>query len=157
MKLTTIIGAVVAAIGIAACGPTVRPTVPPSTVTPTVAATAVPTTTATGVPSGTPTPTTTPTPTPSPTSCDAISGGQCPEWGFTTTCAVPGSAQGGSVTITFTNGTPDTIVIDGNTLNVTTNPFTFGPLTVGSHSMILEGFNAGFTVAGCPAPPSVSS
>lgn len=155
MKLTTIIGSFIAAMGIAACGSTVGPTVPPSTVTPTVAATVAPTTTPTDMPSGTPTPTS--APTPSPTPCDAISGGQCPEWGFTTTCAVPGTAQGGSVTITFTHGTPDTIVIDGNTLNVTSNPFTFGPLTVGSHSMILEGFNAGVTVAACPATPSVSN
>jgi hypothetical protein len=155
MKRTTIIGTVVVAFGIAACGSTVAPTVPPSTATPTVGATVAPTPTPTGVPSDTPTPTS--TPTPSPTPCDAISGGQCPEWGFTTTCAVPGSAQGGSVTITFTNGTPDTIVIDGNTVNVASNPFTFGPLTAGNHTVILEGFNAGFTVAACPATPSVSS
>jgi hypothetical protein len=54
MKLTTIIGTAIAAVGLAACG---------STVTPTVA----PTLTATVEPTLAPTPTATPTPTPSPT------------------------------------------------------------------------------------------
>jgi hypothetical protein len=72
-----------------------------------------------------------------------------PSWGFTTTCANPGTAQGGSLIITFSNGTPDTVVIDGNTVAVTSNPFTSGPYTVGSHSVTLEGFAAPFTIAAC--------
>jgi hypothetical protein len=72
-----------------------------------------------------------------------------PSWGFTTTCAVPGTAQGGSLVITFSNGTPDTVVIDGNTLAVSSNPFTSGPYTAGQHSVTLEGFNAPFTIAAC--------
>lgn len=72
-----------------------------------------------------------------------------PTWGFTTTCAVPGTAQGGSLIITFSNGTPATVVIDGNTVAVTSNPFTSGPYTVGQHSVILEGFDAPFNIPAC--------
>jgi hypothetical protein len=72
-----------------------------------------------------------------------------PTWGFTTTCAVPGTAQGGSLIITFSNGTPATVVIDGNTVAVTSNPFTSGPYMVGQHSVILEGFNAPFNIPAC--------
>ena len=72
-----------------------------------------------------------------------------PTWGFTTTCAAPGTAQGGSLVITFSNGTPATVVIDGDTVAVTSNPFTSGPYTVGQHSVILEGFNAPFNIPSC--------
>ncbi|HUZ69881.1 MAG TPA: hypothetical protein VMU65_09235 [Candidatus Saccharimonadales bacterium] len=72
-----------------------------------------------------------------------------PSWGFTTTCAAPGTAQGGSLIITFSNGTPATVVIDGNTVAVTSNPFTSGPYNVGQHSVILEGFNAPFNIPEC--------
>lgn len=119
MKLTTIIGTVIAAIGLAACGstaaaPTVRPTP-----TPTVAPTATPT------PVATPTPTPMPTPTPT-----AKPGGIF----VTTTCAVPGTAQGASVT--FHN-----VVIrdwllfgysDGPQYQFNSNPYTFGPVDVGT-------------------------
>jgi hypothetical protein len=72
-----------------------------------------------------------------------------PSWGFTTTCANPGTAQGGSLIITFSNGTPDTVVIDGNTVAVSSTPFTSGPYTVGNHSVTLEGFDAPFTIRAC--------
>lgn len=243
MKLTTIIGAAIVAVGLAACGSRAAPTVSPTlalTVAPTVPAAIGPTAT----PTQTPTPTATATPTPAPTAtpatptlvltetCDStataayagtvsFSGGiegyvfsvygpgpapfnynsqvttdangdgtltpvatpppslgstvgtyeyayapdgvssailgsfaivACPpppEYGVTTTCAVPGSAQGGSVVITFTGGTPDTVVIDGNTVDVTSNPFTYGPLTVGDHSITIEGFDWPLTVSAC--------
>jgi hypothetical protein len=239
MKLTTIIGTVIAAVGLAACGSTA---VTPPTARPTLALTVAPTVPATTAPTATPTPTPTPTATPTHTSapptlaltetCDStatagyagtvsFSGGiegdvfsvygpgpapfnynsqvttdandggtltpggtpppslgstvgtyeyayapdgvsstilgsfaivACPpppSYGFTTTCAVPGSAQGGSVVITFTGGTPDTVVIDGNTVDVTSNPFTYGPLTVGNHRITIEGFDWPLTVAAC--------
>ncbi len=57
MKLPTIIGTAIAAIGLAACGSTATPTVRPSTPTPTVA----PTPSATTAPTPTATPTATPT------------------------------------------------------------------------------------------------
>jgi hypothetical protein len=162
MKLTTIIGSAIAAAGLAACGSTATPTVPPTlvqTVAPSVGATTAPT----GTPTATPSPSESPPPSASaspslsssPTPCDAISGAICPAWGFTTTCAVPGSAQGGSVVITFTGGTPDTIVIDGNTLDVSSNPFTYGPLTVGRHMITLEGFDASLNVAACAVPTTI--
>jgi hypothetical protein len=72
-----------------------------------------------------------------------------PSWGYTTTCAVAGTAQGGSLIITFSNGTPGTVVIDGNTLSVTSNPFTSGPYSVGEHSVTLEGFTGSFKIAEC--------
>jgi len=34
---------------------------------------------------------------------------------------------------------PDTITVDGNTLDVTGNPFTSGPYSIGSHSFTIEG------------------
>ncbi len=64
-----------------------------------------------------------------------------PNLGYTNTCAVAGSAQGGSLTITF-SGTwqsisgdyPDSISVDGGeAVAVTSNPFTSGPYTVGDH------------------------
>jgi len=67
-------------------------------------------------------------------------------------CAVPGTAQGGSLTVTWTAGAgqtapvvPDTITVDGNVIDVTGNPFTSGPYTVGDHS---------FTYAGAPEGPN---
>jgi hypothetical protein len=43
-------------------------------------------------------------------------------------------------------------VIDGNTLNVTNNPFTFGPLTVRNHSVTLEGVTAPIMISACAVP-----
>lgn len=60
MKLTTIIGTTIAAVGLAACGATVTPTSRPATPSPTVAPT--PTPTATPAPTAMPTPTATPPP-----------------------------------------------------------------------------------------------
>jgi hypothetical protein len=58
--------------------------------------------------------------------------------------------------VTFTAGygqtapvLPDTITVDGNTLDVTSNPFTSGPYSVGSHSVTIQGFTGPFTVAAC--------
>ena len=76
-----------------------------------------------------------------------------PTYRVTQTCAVPGSAQGGSVMITFAGGTPDTVVIDGNTVDVTSNPFTYGPLTVGDHKITVEGFVWPLTMAACVPTP----
>jgi hypothetical protein len=45
---------------------------------------------------------------------------------------------------------PDTIAVDGNTLDVTSNPFTSGPYSIGLHSVTIEGFTGPFTVAACP-------
>jgi hypothetical protein len=56
------------------------------------------------------------------------------------------------VIFTFANGTPDTITIDGNSLDVDSNPFTFGPLTVGEHTFIVEDFDGSFTIGACPPP-----
>src|ERR1700722_18933054 len=64
-----------------------------------------------------------------------------PNVGYTNTCAVTGTAQGGSLTITFsgawesTSSThPDSISVDGGpAVDVTSNPFTSGPYTVGNH------------------------
>jgi hypothetical protein len=66
MKLTTIIGTAIAAVGLAACSSTVVTTAPLATPTPTVAPTVAPTPTATPAPTPTATPTATPTPTPQP-------------------------------------------------------------------------------------------
>jgi hypothetical protein len=52
---------------------------------------------------------------------------------------------------------PDTITVDGNTIDVSSNPFTSGPYTVGDHSFIYagspEGPNGGpslpFTISAC--------
>lgn len=82
----------------------------------------------------------------------------CPptSYSVTTTCAVPGSAQGGSVVITFADVRPDTVVIDGNTVDVTSNPFTYGPLTVGDHRMTIEGFDWPLTIAACVPTPQLT-
>jgi hypothetical protein len=61
--------------------------------------------------------------------------------GYTNTCADTGTPQGGSLTITFSgtwesiSGTyPDSITVDGGSaVDVTSNPFTSGPYTVGDH------------------------
>jgi hypothetical protein len=235
MKLTTVFGSAIAAIGLAACGSTVAPTVSP-TLAPTLPATTSPTGTATPTPAATSTPAATPAPqtlvlteTCDSTSRGAYPGtvsfaggiegwvfsvygpgpapfnynskvtsdangdgtitpvaavwstvgayeysyapdgvsstilgsfaiGACPpspSWSYATTCAVPGSAQGGSVVITFTGGTPVTVVIDGNTVDVTSNPLTYGPLTVGDHVITVEGNSWQITVAACvPTPQS---
>lgn len=64
-----------------------------------------------------------------------------PELGYTTTCGVSGTAQGGSLTITFSGSWestsrayPDSVTVDGGPAeDVTSNPFTSGPYTVGDH------------------------
>lgn len=161
MKLTTIIGTAIAAIGLAACGSTVAPTT--RLATPTVASTptATPALTATAIP----TPVSSETPSPSASASPSPTEGPCgyapcgTGWGYVTTCAVSGTAQGGSLIVTFTAGVgqtapvlPDTIVVDGNTLDVTSNPFTSGPYSVGVHSVTIEGFTGPFTVAACAVP-----
>jgi hypothetical protein len=117
MKLPTIIGAAIALVGLAACGstgaaPTARPTP-----TPTVAPTATPTVAPTA------TPTATPTPTPKPRGTYV-----------TTTCAVPGTAQGAAVT--FHNVVIGDWLLfgysDGPQYKFTSNPYTFGPVDVGT-------------------------
>jgi hypothetical protein len=72
---------------------------------------------------------------------------------------VAGTAQGGSLIITFTAGDgqtapvlPDTVVIDGNTVDVTSNAFTFGPLAVGDHTVVINDFTVPFTISACPPP-----
>lgn len=80
-----------------------------------------------------------------------------------TTCAVAGTAQGGSLIVTFTgvwpgtSGTyPDYITVDGNVVDVTGNPFTSGPYTVGDHDFTTPGHDSvnengdPFTIAACP-------
>ena len=66
--------------------------------------------------------------------------------GWNTTCAAPGTAQGGSLIITWTAGygqdapvVPGTVTVDGNALDVTGNPFTSGPYSVGNHSFTYPG------------------
>lgn len=257
MKLKTVIGTAIAAVGLVACGSTVSPTLAP-TVSPTVPAT----TASTATPTPTAPPTAVPTPTPIPcagtldtaarvaevcnpvltvAACDAFNVGgnggsvswtgtfandeliialdgsdidagdikptgtsgtyggasfppevlaagdygylflnpdeediahgnftivACPlppELGWTTTCAVAGTAQGGSLIITFTgvwpgaSGTyPDYITVDGNAVDVTGNPFTSGPYTVGDHDFTTPGHDSvnengdPFTIAACP-------
>jgi hypothetical protein len=138
MKLTTIFGTVVAAIGLAACGSTAAPTIPP-----TLASTPTPT--------PIPTPSSSESPSPSASASPSPTEGPCGDapcasgFGYTTTCAVPGTAQGGSLTITFTAGAgqtepvpPASVTIDGNAIPVTSNPFTFGPLSAGVHTFNLS-------------------
>jgi hypothetical protein len=124
MKLTTIIGTAIAAVGLAASGATVA-----ATGAPTLAPTVAPSPSASASPSASPSP-----------------GGS---WGFITTCGFPGTAQGGSLIITFTNGTPDSVTIDGNVVDVTSNPFTSEPYSIGEHSLIIEGFDASFNILAC--------
>ncbi len=173
MKLTTIIGAAIAVVGLSACGSSsVPPTARPATPTPTEA------TTPTATPA--PTPTATPIPTPSPSESPSSSASASPSptegpcgygpcqtgagWG--PTCAVPGTARGGSLIITWTAGygqdapvVPDTITVDGNTLAVTGNPFASGPYSVGDHSFTYPGGEGPsgdssfpFTISACAAP-----
>jgi hypothetical protein len=83
---------------------------------------------------------------------------------------VPGTAQGGSLTITWTAGygqsapvVPATVTGDGNTLDVSGNPFISGPYTVGGHSFTYpggEGPSADgsfpFTISACTAPSNIT-
>jgi hypothetical protein len=161
MKLTTIFGSAIAAVGLAACGSTVAPTISP-TLALTVAPTVAPTPTAT--PTATPIPTPSPSESPSPSASASPSPTEGPcgyapcgtGWGYDTTCAVPGTAQGGSLIVTFTAGNgqtapvlPDTIAVDGNTLDVTSNPFISGAYSAGLHSVTIEGFTGPFTIKAC--------
>jgi hypothetical protein len=143
MKLTTIFGSAIAAVGLAACGSTVAPTI-----SPTLALTVAPTPTATPIPTPSPSesPSSSASASPSPTEGPCGYGPCQTGAGWDTTCAVLGTAQGGSLVITWTAGygqdapvVPDTITVDGNTLDVTGNPFTSGPYSVGRHSFTYPG------------------
>jgi hypothetical protein len=161
MKLNTVIGTAIAALGLAACGATATPTVSP-TLAPTVSATVQATTATTATPTPTPTsiPTTAPptdTPSPSPTlgGCGYQPCGT--GWNSSTAC-------GGSLTITWVAGepgqpvvVPETMVVDGNTVNVTRNPFTFEPLTVGSHTFAIgDSGPQPFTISACVPTPQLT-
>jgi hypothetical protein len=139
MKLTTIIGTAIAAVGLTACGSSVAPTSSPTlalSVAPTVAPTPIPTLS----PSESPLPSASASPIPTEGPCGYQPCGT--GVGSTITCAVPGTAQGGSLIITWTAGVgqaapvvPDTITVDGGTpIDVTSNPFTSGPYSIGNHS-----------------------
>ena len=120
MKLTTIIGAAIVAVGLAACGSTAAA---PPTARPTPTPAATPTETAT--PTATPAPTPHHTPTPTPKLAGIF---------VTTTCAVPGTAQGASVT--FHNVVIGDWLLfgyaDGPQYQFNRNPYTFGPIEVGT-------------------------
>ena len=89
-----------------------------------------------------------------------------PNLGYTNTCAVTGTPQGGGLTITFSgtwvsiSGTyPDSITVDGGSaVDVTSNPFTSGPYTVGDHVFTTDpqgiepvNYNGWpFTIGACP-------
>src|ERR1700726_2239287 len=99
MKLTTIFGSAIAAVGLAACGSTVAPTISP-TLPLTFAPTVAPTPTATPSPSESPSSSASASPSPTEGPCGY---GPCQTGaGWDTTCAVPGTAQGGSLIITWT-------------------------------------------------------
>ncbi len=147
MKVTIVIGAVLAALGLAACGSTVAPTVSP-TLAPTVAATVAPT------PSATPisTPTATPISTPAPimpivtvTACDPVgtAGGAAIAW-----------SGAGNVYYQLTVYPPTGKAI---IVYVNVNPSgTYGPLTqVGTWHYTFQADNqvsvsGTFTIAACP-------
>lgn len=174
MKFATIAGTAIAAVGLAACGstavtpPTARPTLS-LVVAPTVAPSPTDMPTPSPTPTGcdgdcsTPTPSPTSTPTPSPTEGPCGYGPCQTGVGWGTTCAVPGTTEGGRLIVTWTAGAgqdapvvPDTITLDGNVVDVTSNPFTSGPYTVGDHSFTYsgapEGPNSGllpFTISAC--------
>jgi hypothetical protein len=115
MKLTTIIGTAIAAVGLAACASTtVTPTrTPAPTATPTLAPT----------PAATPTAAPSPIPTPKPTLGVYV----------TTTCGVAGTAQGGSVT--FHGVKPGEWMGWGSDPEIMKFPtVTYGPVTVGRWS-----------------------
>jgi hypothetical protein len=152
MKITTIVGTLVAALGLAACGSTAAPSV-----SPTLALTVAPTPTATPIPTPSPPESPSPSASPSPIPTEGPCGyAPCGSgYGFTTHCAVAGTAQGGSLTVTFTAGAgqtepvlPATVTIDGNAIPVTSNPFTYGPLTAGVHTFNLS-INGLVTVPEC--------
>jgi hypothetical protein len=181
VKFATIAGTAIAAVALAACGstavtpPTARPTLALS-VAPTVAPSPTDTPTPSPTPTGcdgdcstpTPTPAPTPTATPTPSPTEGPCGFQpCGTGvGWVTTCAAPGTAQGGSLIVTWTAGAgqdapvvPGTITVDGNVVDVTSNPSTSGPYTVGDHSFTYsgapEGPNGGvlpFTISRCAGP-----
>jgi hypothetical protein len=173
VKRTTIIGTAIAVVGLAACGSSsVTPTARPATPTPTEATTptATPTSTSTTTPIPTPShsesPSSSASASPSPTEGPCGYGPCQTGAGWGTTCAVSGTAQGGILIVTWNAGygqdapvVPDTITVDGNTLDVTRNPFTSGPYSVGGHSFTYpegEGPSAlgsfPFTVSACVAP-----
>src|ERR1035441_5442152 len=150
MKLTTVIGTAIAALSLAACGSTAPPTARPATptVAPTPTATPAPTPTATPSPpespspsaSVSPSPSASPSPTEGPCGFQPCSTGA----GSVTTCAGTGTAQGGSLIITWTAGygqtepvVPDYITVDGNLVDASSNPFTSGPYSAGDHSFTI--------------------
>jgi hypothetical protein len=128
MKLTTIIGTAIAALGLAACGSTVAPTARPSTPTPTVAPTVAPTPTATPAPTptATPIPTANPTPTPMPgvtvtTTCsNVLDLGQFAATGYPPN-AISGTPTWHGVKV----GDALTIGSDPMPIPITSNPFTW--------------------------------
>lgn len=157
MKLTTIFASAIAAVGLAACGSAAAPTA-----TPTPSLTVAATPTAAPIP--------TPSPSASPTDGPCGNGPCQTGAGWNTTCAVPGTAQSGSLLITWTAGSgqdapivPDTVTVDGNTLNVTGNPFTSGPYSVGDHSFTYPGGvgpsadgSFPFTIGACTVPSNIT-
>jgi hypothetical protein len=163
MKLITILGTLVAVVGLAACGSTVAPTVSPS-----LAVTVAPTPTATPSPSESPSSSASASPSPTEGPCGD---GPCQTGvGWDTICAVPGTAQGGSLIITWTAGygqdapvVPDTVTVDGNILNVTGNPFTSGPYAAGDHSFSYPGGKGPsadgsfpFVISACTMPSKIT-
>jgi hypothetical protein len=147
MIVTIVIGAVIAALGLAACGSTVAPTVSP-TLAPTVVTTVAPT------PSTTPisTPTATPSSTPAPitpivtvTACDPVgtAGGAAIAW----------SGAGNvyyQLTVYPPTGTPIIVYVNVNPSG------TYGPLTqLGTWHYTFQADNqvsvsGTFTIAACP-------
>jgi len=150
MKLTTIFGSAIAAVGLAACGSTVAPTVSP-TLALTVGGTLAPTPSATPTATPTPTPTAlTATPTPVPTTPTI------------TVTACSGPAGGGSIawsgagnvyyqlTVYPPTGAPIIVYVNVNPSG------TYGPLTqVGTWHYKFQADNemsvsGTFTIAACP-------
>ena len=139
MKLTTIIGTAIAAVGLAACGSTAGA---PPTARPTLALTVAPTVAPTLAPTAAPTlaPTAAPTPTPKLKSCGEVwDGGKlpvvtCGTMGIyvTTTCSrYPGTAQQGG-SITFHGVTANEWMGLGSDPEIMKFPtVTYGPVDVG--------------------------
>jgi hypothetical protein len=52
---------------------------------------------------------------------------------------------------------PETMVVDGNTIDVTGNPFTFEPLTVGGHTFAIgDSGPQPFTISACVPTPQLT-
>ncbi len=151
MNVTIVIGAVIAALELVACGSTVAPTVSP-TLAPTVVTTVAPTPSATPSPTPTSTPTATPSSTPAPitpivtvTACDPVgtAGGAAIAW----------SGAGNvyyQLTVYPPTGTPIIVYVNVNPSG------TYGPLTqLGTWHYTFQADNqvsvsGTFTIAACP-------